>query len=137
MRKLVDRVVSRRFLIFCLSGTLVNGFGYCVYAILVWSKVNYLIANTLSFLCAIWLSFLMNTKIVFRIKTKLCIKTLVIYAVFYSTMLLISLCLLGIWVKILGNLYLAQLINIILCALVSYFGLKIIFKANLKIMASA
>jgi putative flippase GtrA len=127
MEKILLQTINRRFIRFCVGGLITNGLGYVIFACIIWFNINYLIANTISFLCAIWISFFMNSKIVFRINIKLPLKIYIVYVMFYVGLLLFSLLSLQFWVWIIRNVYMAQLVNIVACALVSYAGLKIIF----------
>ncbi len=127
MKKVTLQMINRRFIRFCVGGLITNGIGYSIFAGIIWFNINYLIANTISFLCAIWLSFFMNSKIVFKINIKLPLKIYIVYAIFYVGLLLFSLLSLQFLVWIIRNVYMAQLVNIVVCALVSYTVLKIIF----------
>ncbi|MCC2645354.1 MAG: GtrA-like protein [Burkholderiales bacterium] len=127
LEKFILSIVNKRFIIFCISGLFTNGIGYAIFAALIWLNMNFLIANTISFLCAIWISFFMNSKIVFQINTKVKLRIYLIYIIFYVGLLLLSLLSLQFLVWVMHNIYMAQLVNIMICALISYLGLKIIF----------
>lgn len=111
----------KNFIKFGVVAGIYNVLSYSVYAFLIFTKCHYIIASTISFVVGVSLSYFMNKIIVFKHTQKHSRKVVIRYVTFYLVLLAINLILLRIFVAYLGiNAYLAQLIVVVACAVLSY-----------------
>lgn len=126
--KQISKTIAKhqRFLKFAVIAGLYNLLGYLLYAGLLFIKVNYLIASTISFIFALALSYFMNKAIVFGHSEK-SYAIILRYISFYCTMLGFSLLSLRFLVdNIQVNPLLAQMMVTGMMALVSYNVMRLV-----------
>ena len=114
--------MDKRFIKFIFVGILNTIVGYGAYSLLIFFKVNYIIANTISTIIGITCSYLLNKKITFNdVKTNN--KTPFKFVGVYIFSYLIGIINLTILVKKCNiNPYIAGFINLFITTLASWFG---------------
>ncbi len=121
-------IINRQLTFFCIGGTVTNMLCFLIFAGLIGLNLHYILASTVAFLCGIGFSFMINRALVFKSTHKLLSNELFIYLFFYVGLWLFSLLFLCLLKNTLGNIYIAQLINIVACAGIAYCGVKKLFR---------
>lgn len=116
--------MDKRFIKFIFVGILNTIIGYGTYSLLVFLKINYIIANTISTIIGIICSYLLNKKITFN-DTKTTKNTPIKFISVYILSYIIGTINLTIIVnKCNANEYIAGFINLFITTFISWFGHK-------------
>jgi putative flippase GtrA len=118
---------------FLLVAGLYNLLAYVVYAILVFVQINCLVASTISFFLGISISYLLNKTLVFSNKKRHSSQIVLGYCIYYSLLLSINLSMIfGLTHYLKLNPYIAQVVVMILGALISYNALSLLFSREVQ-----
>ena len=91
-------IKGSRFLRFLATGVINTGFGYAVYALLIWAGFEYFLAAPTSFLLGTLFNYFSNSYLVFFYKGH--ISSLLRFCVIYSFLLFVNLLLIAVMVKV-------------------------------------
>ncbi len=126
MIKFIKKLFSYRWFRFLFVGGINTIVGYGSYALLIFFKINYLLATTLSTIIGVINSYVWNRKFTFKsnksVKKEIP-KFVSIYLISYCAGMIIIYILVS---KLNMNEYLAGLLNLVSTTLISWFGHKYI-----------
>lgn len=129
----MKKIINKQFVKFIFVGILNTIVGYGTYSILLFFKINYIIANTISTIIGILFSYLLNKKITFN-NTKTNKKTPFKFVSVYIISYVVGTINLALLVKHYNaNKYIAGFINLFITTFISWFGHKYFsFKESVK-----
>lgn len=124
MKKRINDIFKNQGFRFLFVGGLNTIVGYGIYSLLIYFKVHYLIANSISTILAVIHSYMWNKYFTFKSKQK-ALKEIIKFSSVYLLSYIIGTILLFILKDKLNiNSYLAGFINLIITTIISYFGHK-------------
>ena len=94
----IELIKGRRFLRFLATGVINTGFGYAVYALLIWAGFEYFIAAPTSFLLGTLFNYFSNRYLVFFYKGH--ISSLLRFCLAYGFLLVVNLALIAAMVSV-------------------------------------
>ena len=91
-------IKGSRFLRFLATGVINTGFGYAIFALLIWAGLDYLIAAPFSFLIGTLFNYFSNRYLVFFYKGP--VSSLLRFCVVYGFLLIVNVALITVMVKV-------------------------------------